>query len=209
MKILWGLVLCNCWYPNYRPQRSWAKVIFSQACVKNSVHGGVSASVHAWIYPPGTRPPQTRAPPRTRHPPDQTPPDQTPPRPDPPDQTPPEQTPPDQKPQVLDTPPEQTPPSGTRPPLEADCSIQSTSGRYASYWNAFLLYDMNAPMILYSCRSLFGIFLCPLLVRRKPLGIFGFIVFLDSYLIWLTCVNLEHFQWIVTDQWIRIAVIYV
>ena len=27
--------------PNfYRPQRSWAKVIFSEACVKNSVHGG-------------------------------------------------------------------------------------------------------------------------------------------------------------------------
>ena len=23
----------------YRPQRSWAKVIFSEACVKNSVHG--------------------------------------------------------------------------------------------------------------------------------------------------------------------------
>ena len=32
-------------YPNlvftcYRPQRSWGKVIFSEACVKNSVHGG-------------------------------------------------------------------------------------------------------------------------------------------------------------------------
>ena len=26
----------------YRPQRSWAKVIFSEACVKNSVHGGGS-----------------------------------------------------------------------------------------------------------------------------------------------------------------------
>ena len=25
---------------NYRPQRSWAKVIFSQVCVKNSVHRG-------------------------------------------------------------------------------------------------------------------------------------------------------------------------
>ena len=24
----------------YRPQRSWGKVIFSEACVKNSVHGG-------------------------------------------------------------------------------------------------------------------------------------------------------------------------
>ena len=27
----------------YRPRRSWGKVIFSEACVKNSVHGG-----HAW-----------------------------------------------------------------------------------------------------------------------------------------------------------------
>ena len=31
------------WLCFYRPQRSWAKVIFSEACVKNSVHreGGV------------------------------------------------------------------------------------------------------------------------------------------------------------------------
>ena len=27
--------------PFYRPQRSWGKVIFSEACVKNSVHRGV------------------------------------------------------------------------------------------------------------------------------------------------------------------------
>ena len=31
----------NTWqFDYYRPQRSWAKVIFSEACVKNSVHGG-------------------------------------------------------------------------------------------------------------------------------------------------------------------------
>ena len=29
----------------YRPQRSWGKVIFSEACVKNSVHGGGGACV--------------------------------------------------------------------------------------------------------------------------------------------------------------------
>ena len=29
----------------YRPQRSWGKVIFSEACVKNSVHGGRGAGV--------------------------------------------------------------------------------------------------------------------------------------------------------------------
>ena len=74
------------------------------------------------------------------------PPDQTPP---PPDQaaTPPpgpgrnhppwtRQTPPDQ----ADTPPDQADPPGPGipPPREADSSIRSTSGRYASYWNAFL-----------------------------------------------------------------------
>ena len=57
----------------YRPQRSWAKVIFSQACVKNSVHRGgrVSASLHAGI-PPRTRqtPPDQADPLRPgRHPP--------------------------------------------------------------------------------------------------------------------------------------------
>ena len=35
-------------------------------------------------------------------------------------------------------PPEQIPPEQT-PPREADSGIRSTSGRYASYWNAFLL----------------------------------------------------------------------
>ena len=36
----------------YRPQRSWGKVIFSEACVKNSVGGGVSAPLHAGRHPP-------------------------------------------------------------------------------------------------------------------------------------------------------------
>ena len=63
---------------HYRPQRSWAKVIFSQACVKNSVHGGggggrVSASVHAGIPPPD------QAPPPRADPPEQTPPQSRPP----------------------------------------------------------------------------------------------------------------------------------
>ena len=99
----------------YRPQRSWAKVMFLQACVCPQ-GGGVSASVHAGI-PPGSRhppleqtPPLTR-PPRTRHPPGPgtTPLDQAPPR------------------------------TRHTPPLrESDCSIRLTSGRYASYWNAFL-----------------------------------------------------------------------
>ena len=32
----------------YRPQQSWGKVIFSEACVNNSVHRG-----HAWFYSGG------------------------------------------------------------------------------------------------------------------------------------------------------------
>ena len=70
-----------------RPQRSWAKVIFSQACIKNSVHRGGGCLPQCMLgYPP----------PRSR-------------------------------------------PS----PREADCSIRSTSGRYASYWNAFLSLVMG------------------------------------------------------------------
>ena len=46
----------------YRPQRSCGKVMLSQACVKNSVGGGLSVAVHAGIHTPG------------RHPPGQTPP---------------------------------------------------------------------------------------------------------------------------------------
>ena len=64
---------CTCMYQlygNYRPQRSYGKVIFSQACVKNSVHRGeVSASVHAWIHPS----PWADTP-LDKHPPRQTPP---------------------------------------------------------------------------------------------------------------------------------------
>ena len=62
----------------YRPQRSWGKVIFSVACVKNSVHGGV-CPIACWdthprrgtLLPP-TRPPREQTP-RTRHPPPPTP----------------------------------------------------------------------------------------------------------------------------------------
>ena len=59
---------------SYRPQRSWGKVIFSQACV--IVFTGGFASVHAGIPPPPwTRhTAQTRHTPQTRHPLDQAPP---------------------------------------------------------------------------------------------------------------------------------------
>ena len=62
----------------YRPQRSCGQGnIFTP--VYHSIHGEVSASVHAGMPPPG------RAyPPWSRHPPEQTPPRADPPGPDPP-----------------------------------------------------------------------------------------------------------------------------
>ena len=54
------------------------------------------------------------------------------------DTTPPDQTPLEQTPAGADPPGADTPPREQTPPREADCSIRSTSGRYASYWNAFL-----------------------------------------------------------------------
>ena len=96
----------------YRPQRSWAKVMFLQASVILSTRGVCLSA--CW---------------------DTTPWEQTSPR---------EQTP---APPVPDPPGDQTPwgpepPGADTPPLpgEADASIRSMSGRYASYWNAFLLF---------------------------------------------------------------------
>ena len=65
----------------------------------------------------------------------------TPPAPGRPLLPPGDQADPPQPPPGPGRPPNQAdPPPGTRqtPPREADSSIQSTSGRYASYWNAFL-----------------------------------------------------------------------
>ena len=58
--------IVNRWLCYYHPQWSWGKVIFSEACVKNSVHGGVSAILHAGIHPRDQRQtplPQSRPPP--------------------------------------------------------------------------------------------------------------------------------------------------
>ena len=51
-----------------------------------------------------------------------------------PDPTPPEPDPRDQTPPGADAP-------QSRPPREAASSVRSTSGRYASYWNAFLFHQ--------------------------------------------------------------------
>ena len=60
--------------------------------------------------------------------------------------TPPEQTPLEHPPGADTSPGADTPP-GSRPPppREADSSIRSTSGRYASYWNALLFIFQTHP----------------------------------------------------------------
>ena len=130
-----------------------AKVIFLHLSVIHSVHrGGLPQCMLGYHpLPPQSRPPWEQMPPRSRHPPEQTPPrpdppwEQTPSLPSPPEQTPPGTRPPGTKPPGPDppgpdTPQDQTPPGSRHPPREADCSIRSTSGRYASYWNAFLFF---------------------------------------------------------------------
>ena len=135
----------------YWSQRSCGQGnIFTPVC--HSVHrrGGVCLSA-CWDttpqsrHPPGSRHPLEQTPPGSRHPPwKQTHPlSRHPPGADtsPQSRHPPEQTPP-----RADTPWEQTPswsrhPPGSRhpSPWEADSSIRSMSGRYAFFWNAFLL----------------------------------------------------------------------
>ena len=108
----------------------WGKVIFSEACVKNSVHrreGGLPQCMLGYHHPSqdqaGT--PQDQAPPwdqAGRYP---LPQDQAPPR--------------ARHPSEPGTPP------GTRhhPPQSRACwEIRSTSRRYASYCNAFLFSNM-------------------------------------------------------------------
>ena len=115
-----------------------AKVIFLHLSVILFT-GRVSASVHAGIPPPraDTPAPRGRHPlgadtPRSRHPPG------------------------------ADTPWEQTAPRGADSPLrEADSGIRSMSGRYASYWNAFLFLlssvSIGKPNLTQTeCRNLYS-----------------------------------------------------
>ena len=86
----------------YQLQRSWAKVIFSQACVKNSVHrgGGGGCLPQCMLgyppcsrHPPGSKPPWSRHPPGSRPPPGaDTPREHTPPQSSPPAQAHPDET---------------------------------------------------------------------------------------------------------------------
>ena len=123
----------------YRPQRSCGQgYVFTRVC--DSVHGGVSRQ--------GEPPQAGRTPPgRENHPPRSDPPEQTPP---PGTRHPRSRHPPtlqagrhpswEQTPSGTRPPQDQTPPGPDTPPREAHSSIRSTSGRYASYWNAFLFY---------------------------------------------------------------------
>ena len=115
----------------YRPQRSWAKVMFLQESVILLTGGCMLGYQPPQDQTPREQTPREQTPPWTMHPPGPY--------------TPPEQTPLDQTPpRSRHHPPEQTPPGSrplwTRPrPQEADTSIRrSMSGRYASHWNAFL-----------------------------------------------------------------------
>ena len=110
-------------WPNYdSPQRSWSKVIFSVACVRNSVHrGDLPHGMLGYILPKTRgRPPMSRHPPRGRHPPRaDTLQEQTPPR-------------------SRHTPPGADP-RRSRHPLHSTCwEIWPTSRHYASYWIAYL-----------------------------------------------------------------------
>ena len=103
------------------------------------LHAGITPPLPQEQTPPGGRPPPGSSPPPEQTPLGAAPRDQTPPKVDPPGSRhppPAADTPLEQTPLGLSTPPRnQVPPSPCR---EVDSSIRSTSGRYASYWNAFL-----------------------------------------------------------------------
>ena len=116
----------------YRPKTKFAKVMFSQVSTGG---GGLSAPLHAGIHP------QTRG----RHPPG---PEADTPWADIPQQIPPGRHPPGRHPLPLGRHhpgrhPQADTPLGRRPlgrhsPCALHAGIRSTSGRYASHWNAFL-----------------------------------------------------------------------
>ena len=110
--------------------------VFTGVC--DSVHKGVGVCLSAcW----DTTPPPQEQTPRSRHPPPK------------------KQTPPKTPPKKQNPPGAEPPPKKQTPPQEAGSGIRSMSGRYASYWNAFLLsmllvcglvpIKINGPFTLY------------------------------------------------------------
>ena len=107
----------------YRPQTKFAKVMFSQVSV--CPQRGVCPIAYWDTLPPGQTPPGTRG----RQPPPQTR---------------------DRRPQEpeADTPPGLTPPPTGNLPCAVHAGIRSTSGWYASRWNAFLYEQFLSESIL-------------------------------------------------------------
>ena len=95
-------VVSSCFY---RPQRSWAKVMFLQSSVILSTGGSLPQWMLGYHDPPS---PPGADPPGTRHPLDQTPPEQTPPRLD--------THPQSRHPPRADNPPQSRHPPGPHPP---------------------------------------------------------------------------------------------
>ena len=111
----------------YRPQRSWGKIIFSEACVRNSIHRGVSAPLHAGIHTPlgpeaDTPPPQDQR--QTPHP--------------------------DPRSRLPPSPPQSRPPPGTDP--QAQCMLGDTGNKRAVriLLECILVFGINfSPFILF------------------------------------------------------------
>ena len=172
MVMFWGLKCCGEWGIDkglcplgsrdegslYRLQQSCGQGnIFAPVC--HSVQRGMSASVHAGIPHPlvadtpweqtsplEQTPPLGADTPQSRHPWSRHPPEQTPPGADSPQ----EQTSPGANTSLEQTPPQSRlpgsrPPWEQTPPWEADSGIRSMSGRYTSYWNAFLCNSKIGP----------------------------------------------------------------
>ena len=104
----------------------WGKVIFSEVCVKNSVHrGGLSHCMLGYTPPPLRAEAGTHPRSRDRYPPEQ---------------------PPWSRPPGADTTtpgPEAGTPRAETPRCSACWEIWAKSGRYASYWNAFLFWNVT------------------------------------------------------------------
>ena len=119
----------------------WAMVMFSEACVRNTVHWGMSASVHAGMphTPPRSRHPPRQTPPGSRHPQSRHPLEQT--LPPLGADTPQSRHPPEADHPGADTSLRQTPPR-SRHPLGADTSPRS---RHPSGVDTPLLWQQTPP----------------------------------------------------------------
>ena len=120
---------------HYRPQRSCGQgYVFTRVC--DSVHGG---SLRRTPLDQADTPRDQTAPPDQGEPPwDQA------------------DTPQDQGEPPRDQGEPPTPVPGRHPPPEEDCSIRSMSGRYASYWNAFLFQHISSECTCVDSFILYG-----------------------------------------------------